>query len=152
MRKEIITALPVIGKLQGRMKDVMLEDNGRPAGNGLRIILEKNPFIQLDFVTEVRPNDGNLVKQFEKLNKKYTPCCPVEDFVYPYIEVYSKSFHDVIPFDTQPKNVLEAYREIKRILNGYNAEYENGGKKAKLKYKIFMRIPETYKFGRIESL
>lgn len=152
MRKEIISALPVICKMSCRTKDIVLEENGRPVGNCLQTILEKSPFIQLDFITEVRPKDENLVRQFERMNKKYTTCCPVENFAYPYIEVYSKSFHNIIPFDTQPKNILEAYSEIKRILNDYNAEYVSGGKKAKMKYKIFMRIPETYKSGRIESL
>lgn len=152
MKKEIITALPVICKLSGRTKDLIVEENGRPINNSVQNILERSPFVQLEFVTEVSPKDENLVRRFEKLNKKYTACCPVEDFIYPYIEAYSKSFHDVIPFDTQTKNIMEAYHEIKRILDDYNAEYVNGMKKAKLKYKILMRVPETYKSGEIESL
>ncbi len=152
MRKEVITALPMICKLSYRTKDLVLEENSRLICNDLQKILLKNPSIQLDFITEVKPKDGSLIKHFEKLNKKYTTCCPVENFAYPYIEVYSKSFHNVIPFDAQPKNILEAYREIKRILNDYMIEYENGMKKSKLKYKIHMRIPETYKFGKIKSI
>lgn len=152
MRKEVISALPVICKMLGHKNDFILEENGRSAGNDLQTILGKSSFIQLDFITEVRLKDENLVKQFEKLNKKYTTCCAVENFAYPYIEVYSRSFHDIIPFDTQTKNIMEAYSEIKEILTAYKVEYENGRKKAKLKYKIFMRIPETYKSGKVESI
>lgn len=116
------------------IKDVLAAANGLSTGS-LEKILGGSQYVNLDLVTRVKPADKNLIEKFKGINKKYATCCPIEDFVYLRIEIYSKSFCSIIPFDAKKDDVLKAACEIETLLKGFETEYQKRNR-TKFKYKM----------------
>lgn len=118
--------------------EIIISENGKSLGNYFEKIVREHEG-NIDLITMVRPKDRNLLKYFDKINKKITCNCPVEFFIYPSTEVYSKSLCNVIPFDTNAETVIKTAYKIEDLLKKFDAKYNKVGK-TKFRYKMILKF------------
>lgn len=120
------------------MKEIIVAENEKCLDEYFEKIVSKNNG-SLDLITRVSPKDGILIDYFNKINKNNACNCPVEFFVYPYNIIHTKSFHNIIPFDTDVNTLVKAAHEIENTLKTYEAIY-NKMRRTKFNYRMAVRL------------